>query len=263
MVKKWMPVLLCFVLMFSFAGVGSAATVPQDCDSIQGQGELLFCSYSAKYESDNTLLVQGMFINVGSSVVTQVDKLNIKVNDKNGTLIADALWEKDPAMMQMNLHPGQTQLIDLPFDGALRGDVSTVDTSYEIDITLEQPPIQAKGSINIYVDGSQVKSEVAPFVQDGSTLVPLRAIFEAMGVKVAWDGPTQTVTATDDTNKLVLKIGEKQLTINGETVTFDVPAQIVDGSTFVPLRAVAESLNSYVFYGKFDDAVTITIKSKE
>ncbi|MBQ2940920.1 MAG: copper amine oxidase N-terminal domain-containing protein [Clostridia bacterium] len=36
--------------------------------------------------------------------------------------------------------------------------------------------------------------DVAPFITDGRTLVPVRAISEALGAEVGWDNDTRTVT---------------------------------------------------------------------
>lgn len=81
----------------------------------------------------------------------------------------------------------------------------------------------------------------APVIIDGRTLVPLRAIFEAMGAEVNWDAATNTVTAVRDNTTISLAIGSDQLYVNGQAKTIDVPAQIINERTMVPVRAVAES----------------------
>jgi len=47
----------------------------------------------------------------------------------------------------------------------------------------------------------------APSIEDGRTLVPLRAIFEAMGATFSWNQRTQTATASKSSTTVVLKIG--------------------------------------------------------
>ena len=78
-------------------------------------------------------------------------------------------------------------------------------------------------------------------IVEGRTLVPLRAIFEALGASVEWNGETKTVTSVLDETEIKLTIGEKALYKNGETVELDVPAQIMNGRTMVPVRAISES----------------------
>lgn len=60
-------------------------------------------------------------------------------------------------------------------------------------------PAAASQAIKIYVNGKEMKTDVAPQVVNGRTLVPLRAIAEYFGKNVAWDAKTKTVTV-DGTN---------------------------------------------------------------
>ncbi|MCH5186999.1 MAG: copper amine oxidase N-terminal domain-containing protein [Oscillospiraceae bacterium] len=100
-----------------------------------------------------------------------------------------------------------------------------------------------------------------PVIVDGRTLVPLRAIFEAMGAEVDWDGESQKVTATRDGITINLNIGSNELVVNGETVELDVPAQLINNTTMVPVRAIAESFNCEVDWN--DGARRVYIKEAE
>lgn len=73
------------------------------------------------------------------------------------------------------------------------------------------------------------------------TLVPLRAVFEAIGAEVEWDEPTRTVTSYREGNTVTLTIGEKILYKNGQAIPLDVASQIINDRTVVPVRAVAEA----------------------
>jgi hypothetical protein len=54
-------------------------------------------------------------------------------------------------------------------------------------------------NIKIYVDGQLIEAKdalgrpVEPFIMDGSTYLPVRAVAEALGKDVEWDGPNQSV----------------------------------------------------------------------
>lgn len=100
--------------------------------------------------------------------------------------------------------------------------------------------------IAILVDGERLSCDVPPVIEQGRTLVPLRAIFEALGAEVAWDGKTRTITGRkgDVTVKLVVR--QKTAYVNGRAITLDVPPKIVNGRTMVPLRFVGESLGARV-----------------
>jgi len=112
--------------------------------------------------------------------------------------------------------------------------------------------------IEVFIDGGRLVSEKgAPFIQDGRTLVPLRAIFEALGAEVDWNGETQTVTAVKGSVTLQLTIGSRTALKNGSEVELDVPGFIVRGFTFVPLRFVSEALGAAVDYDYTTQKITI------
>ncbi len=100
-----------------------------------------------------------------------------------------------------------------------------------------------------------------PVIVNGRTLVPLRAIFEAMGANVNWDDATRTVTASRGDTTISLAIGSDQLYVNGEAKTLDVPAQIINNNTMVPVRAIAESFGCEVNWN--DEARRVYIEEAE
>jgi len=102
--------------------------------------------------------------------------------------------------------------------------------------------------------------DVQPVIVEGRTLVPLRVIFEALGLTVGWDSSTQTVTGEKKDLKVTLKIGNKTAAVNGANKTLDVPANIVDGRTLVPARFVAESTGAKVDWNETSKTVLITTK---
>jgi len=112
--------------------------------------------------------------------------------------------------------------------------------------------------IGVLLDGAPVEFDVLPQVTDGRTLVPLRAIFEALGAEVSWNAETQTVTGTKGGTTVVLPIGSTSPTVNGQVVNIDVPGTVVNGRTLVPLRFVAESFGVHVNWDAEARQVTIT-----
>jgi hypothetical protein len=108
----------------------------------------------------------------------------------------------------------------------------------------------------VVVNGQGLTFDVPPVIEQGRTLVPLRAIFEAMGANVSWDGSTQTVTATKGSTEIKLIIGGLAYK-DGQPVNLDVPAKIVNGRTLVPLRFVSEALGSFVGWNDTNQTVTI------
>ena len=104
----------------------------------------------------------------------------------------------------------------------------------------------AADPISIVIDGNTVSAAVAPVVEDGRTLVPLRVISEALGAAVSWNASAQQATIETSAYTVVFTIGSANYTVNGAQKTLDVSAKIIDGSTMIPLRAFAESIDALV-----------------
>lgn len=114
------------------------------------------------------------------------------------------------------------------------------------------------GQIKVYLDGKQLFFDVEPIIDNGRTLVPLRAIFEAMGAKVDWREDTRTVTAVKGNTAVVMKIGSTSPTVNGKAAAIDVPAKIVKNRTLAPLRFVGEAFGGKVEWEASTRTVRIT-----
>lgn len=116
----------------------------------------------------------------------------------------------------------------------------------------------AKGDIKIYLNGERLPVSVAPVIERGATLVPMRTIFEGLGMKVNWDQSTRTVTGTGSNVTTKLTVGKNKAYVNGSEVNLDVPAKIINGTTMVPVRFVAESTGWNVAWNGPTRSVIIT-----
>lgn len=103
---------------------------------------------------------------------------------------------------------------------------------------------EAKGdkkAITILVNGKEVKTDSPAFIKDGRTMVPVRFISEALGLKVDWDQATRTVTVDEGAKAMKLTIGSKKIVrADGKKTAIDVAAMIKGGRTMVPIRAIGE-----------------------
>lgn len=115
--------------------------------------------------------------------------------------------------------------------------------------------------ISVTLNANVLDFDVKPQIIEGRTMVPLRAIFEALGAEVLWDDATKTVTSTKDNVTVKLTIGSKVLDKNGTKIELDVPAQIVDSFTLVPVRAISEAFGCNVDWD--DKTKTVIIKYEE
>ena len=123
----------------------------------------------------------------------------------------------------------------------------------------ENVPAPPSENITVTLNGNKIDFDVQPVIIDGRTLVPMRKIFEAFNADVKWIDETQTVIAKRDRKEIIIQIGNKIMTVGGVEKELDVPAQLIDGRTLVPVRAVSEALECTV---DWDDATQTVIITK-
>lgn len=124
------------------------------------------------------------------------------------------------------------------------------------------PSTLANNDIKVYYNGYEIYFDQPPVIQDGRTLVPMRKIFETIGARVNWVGETQRIYADYSGVSLVFQIGNTEYEKNCEYYTMDVAPVLINGYTFVPLRAVSENLFQDVEWVAEERAVRITSNNK-
>lgn len=141
--------------------------------------------------------------------------------------------------------------------------------------TLFNINVIADEDIKVIYNGKELQFDQPPIIRDGRTLVPMRAIFEAIGAEVTWDDTTQEITATKKNIELKgtfpnefirginvtfsISIGSTIAYVNNEaSLSLDVAPIIADtGRTLVPIRAVSETFGCDVDWN--DKSKTVII----
>ncbi len=98
----------------------------------------------------------------------------------------------------------------------------------------------------------------APIIRGGRTLVPIRAIVEAMGGTVEWDGSKNSVTMTLGEHTVRVIVYMPYAEVDGKYKALDVAPEIIGGRTMVPVRFVSENLGADVKWDPDENRVTIT-----
>jgi hypothetical protein len=114
------------------------------------------------------------------------------------------------------------------------------------------------GSRNMEVNGLTRTLDAAPFIKDGRTLLPIRALIEALGGSVQWNASTKTATVLLGSRTVALTIGSKTALVNGTPIALDVAPEIGNGRTFLPLRAVAENLGLDLSWEPISQTISLT-----
>ena len=121
--------------------------------------------------------------------------------------------------------------------------------------------VSAENPITVEVDFGTIQFDTPPVNINGRVLVPVRAIFEAMGAEVTWNAGTKTVTSKLDNNIVVMQIDSTIMRINGEPKTIDVAPKIISNRTLVPARAAAEAFDCKVQWLGPQNKVVISTKA--
>lgn len=98
----------------------------------------------------------------------------------------------------------------------------------------------ALDEISVILNEQELEFDQPPVMIDGRVMVPLRAIFEALGYTVEWYSDTQTAIAHKGNNTITVQINNPEIFYNGKTYSCDIFPQIISGRTLVPVRAISE-----------------------
>ena len=124
--------------------------------------------------------------------------------------------------------------------------------------------IHNKYSVQFIMDGKLILfHDQNSIVQNGRTLVPIREIFEKLGYAVGWNEETKTVLLSNDKRNVSITIGGTRFMTNNTTCNLDVPAQIINSRTIIPLRDVLESVGCSVYFNERNNTIKISTKAPE
>jgi len=114
--------------------------------------------------------------------------------------------------------------------------------------------------IQVNVDGDAVMfPDIQPQTINGQVMVPVRSVFEKMGATVAWDQPSQTVTADVNGKTVVLTIGDSEATVDGQMRYLPIPPQVVGDRTLVPMKFLGDALGNQLTWNGDTSLLAITV----
>jgi hypothetical protein len=111
----------------------------------------------------------------------------------------------------------------------------------EVEEPIISPCIRVNGEFVYIPYGEQL-----PIIVDGRTLVPLRAVMEALGFEVFWDENSRQVLFVMQRIIVAMPIDDEYMYVNGRAIPLDVSPQIINNRTMIPIRAVSEATEMIV-----------------
>lgn len=118
------------------------------------------------------------------------------------------------------------------------------------------------GNPMMTVNGTQQEIDpgrgTVPVIVNDRTLVPIRAIIEAMGGTVEWEEETQIAALTYENNRIRLIIDDTTAYFNDEAYTLDAAPTVINDRTMLPIRFIAEQFRFDVDWDGTEQRITIT-----
>jgi len=106
-----------------------------------------------------------------------------------------------------------------------------------------------------YIDFSSVNQW--PLIENGRTMVPLRAVFEVLNCKVRWEESSKSAIVEYGTTKIIIPADSTTAYVNGKAYSLDVPAKIINDRVMIPLRFVSEAIEKTVIWDDLNKTVLI------
>jgi hypothetical protein len=200
--------------------------------------------------TSKVLIVSGNVQDLGSGV------RSLTVN--GDTVIADLTGAFSTTV---RLQPGSNEVVIEAIDNLGNTSSQTFTVTYGTSSTTAPSSLYVVltiGSADMQVNGMTQKMDAAPFIKDSRTLLPIRALIEALGGSVEWNASTKTATVMLGSRTVALTIGSKTALVDGKPVALDVAPMIVKGRTFLPLRAVAENLGLDLAWEPVSQTISLT-----
>ena len=127
-------------------------------------------------------------------------------------------------------------------------------------LSLSASALAAQNDISIVIDNQKVQftdDSGQPFLDaNGRTQVPLRVVMEQYGCDVEWDSASSSAVITKDDTEVVVPIGADYIVVMGNIVPMDTVSQLVNGRTYLPIRAVLEAFDANVTWSNGTVSVT-------
>ena len=111
------------------------------------------------------------------------------------------------------------------------------------------------GGNEMYANDKAIALDVPAYISNGYTMLPVRAVTEALSGSaiVRWDDATKTVTITFGSRVINMTVGSNVMVINGVNVAMQAKCEITDSRAFIPLRDMGYALGLNDDKIKWDD----------
>ncbi len=194
--------------------------------------------------------------------IPTVDNGDVKLSDSNAvageSVTATVTPDNGYGVSEVIVTDEDGNIIPVEFIG--NGQYTFVMPAGKVNIeTICKPAIiMTIGDTELNIFGKTVKNDVAPTIGEGNrTMLPIRAVANALGAEVYWDADNQKVTIVKDGKVIEVFIGKDYAFVDGERIELDAKAYIENDRTYLQVRFVTEALDAEVIWDPVKRMVTI------
>jgi len=222
-------------------------------------------------------------LNTGDKLYFEVDKANTGLNaDKMEVKTSSRLELSEPKTTREGVveievlsrsygDPSKIEITGMQFysqENAISGMVNleikmNENTIYEGNFVNIAGQIADKtifkiGSKNYTSSGIQKQATEAPYINKGYTMLPVRALADALGLSSNWNNATKTAMFSGDVRVATVKLGDSEMIVNGVSYKLAVPAEIKNGATMIELRSLATAFGISISWDNIQKTATVT-----
>lgn len=148
--------------------------------------------------------------------------------------------------------------------------IAKMEIKLNSDVIFEGDYVNIAGTIpsatvfkigNKYYVASGVQKEAieAPYIKNGYTMLPVRALADALGLSSSWNNDNKTATFANKNRIATVKLGDSEMIVNGIVFKLSVPAEIKSGATMIELRSLATAFGVDISWDNAQKTATVTI----
>ncbi len=112
--------------------------------------------------------------------------------------------------------------------------------------------------VKITIDGETlIPKDMPAVIIEDRVMLPMRQVAQELGCDVVWNEEMQEIYLTNPNDVIVFHVGRNTGYQNGKEFTMDVPAQIINNRTMLPVRALANALHKNITWDEPTRTVSI------
>ena len=239
----------------SFDGTPTVEVVEGDIkiDSVDviGDGVLAIKVKTASQKTPAVLKVTDNQLFLGRSIPAGSYELSLVYNEKGtDAIFQNFVKDLDAAGADQTKFETDEVVVLKDFVEVVTAGRDQDDSTFTTQITV------TIGADKLIAGKTEIALDVPAYISEGYTMLPVRAVTEALSGKaiVRWDDATKTVTITFGSRVISMTVGSKTMTINGVAVQMTKACEITDSRAFIPLRDLGYALGLNDSKIKWDDA---------